>query len=114
MRCSLGREHRDDGNLDLGEIVETLLLRTLVERPAADAQAERAVERGARVGVGDADGRVVDAEADLPGQRPTGPPGFRRLATRKLQEFKRMPVGIAELEGLHASGRVWQLLWAAP
>lgn len=101
MRHALGRDHRENGYLDAAKVVEALLLWPLVERPVADLETEGALECGARAAIGDADGGVVDANLSRQGM--PGAPGIGRLVFGELQQFERMPIGIAELVGAYAA-----------
>ena len=93
---------RDDINLRIGNVVETSLLRTLVEGSRTDCETKSLMVRDAGRRVGHADRRMIYPDAAAVGGRVA--PMCGHPAARKGQQFERMAVGIAKLEGCYEIG----------
>ncbi len=91
------RRQRRDFNVRPAHTIEMPLRRTEVLRSRGSPQTEPLIEGYAAGAVDNADRRMIDAEKEF-APRPD-PPMRRYLVRRKGQQFQRMPIGIAKLEG---------------
>ena len=69
MRLGRVRDHRHDRNLDILQVVQALLGRPRIEGALALLQCKALIEGDTRIGVVDADRRMIDAQRDLAGRK---------------------------------------------
>ena len=103
MRRGCVRDHRHDRNLHILQVVQALLGRPRIEGALAWLQCKVRIEGDTRIRVVDANRRMIHAERNLAGRWKFILPCRRRIVLRELQQFERVPVRIAKLEGLNAA-----------
>src|SRR6516165_3692867 len=91
-----------DSQMRSEDVIQMLLLRTPVLAFSSNREAEDvAPEVQTCVGVGDHDGRVVDAEKESA----LGLPPWLPLARRKLEDFQGVAIRVLEVEGTNPARR---------